>query len=164
MLSVGYQCKNRDQFSEGYSRIDLLSVVPPNETVEPEPVVNARRLYRSCVNETAIETDGVDAILSLVNTEFGGWPILQGSSWDGSTFNLTKLLIALRKYNNNVIFRVGTSTDEKNSTSYDIEVRLNKRYISRFYRLLRWVKAISASARSNITRRKHPSLLLTGSS
>ena len=90
--------------------------------MEPEAVVNARRLYKSCANETGIEADGVDAIISLVNSEFGGWPILLGSTWDGSTYNLTKLLTALRKYNNNPIFRVGTSTDEKNSSTYDIEV------------------------------------------
>ncbi|UJR11165.1 hypothetical protein I4U23_015346 [Adineta vaga] len=105
-----------------YNVVDLLSVSSSNETAETEAVVNARRLYESCVNETAIEVDGVDVILSLVNSEFGGWPILLGSSWDGSMFNLTKLLVTLRKYNNNMIYRVGTSTDEKNSSTYDIEM------------------------------------------
>ena len=93
-----------------------------NETVEPEAVVNARRLYKSCVNESAIDADGVDLILSMVNSEFGGWPILQGSLWDNTTFNISNLLLTQRKYNNNFVFRVGTSTDEKNSTTYDIEV------------------------------------------
>ncbi|CAF1438868.1 unnamed protein product [Adineta ricciae] len=105
-----------------YNVVDLLATPPSNGTVEPEAVVNARRLYKSCTNETGIEADGVDAIISLVNSEFGGWPILLGSTWDGSTFNLTKILIVLRKYNNNPIFRVGTSTDEKNSSTYDIEM------------------------------------------
>ncbi|CAF3718768.1 unnamed protein product [Adineta steineri] len=105
-----------------YNIVDLLSSSPSSEIVEAVAVVNARQLYKSCINETAIEADGVDPILSLVNSEFGGWPILIGPLWDPSMFNLTNLLITLRKYNNNMFFRVVTSTDEKNSTSYDIEM------------------------------------------
>ena len=92
--------------------------------MEPEAVISSRRLYKSCIDEAGIEADGVDSILSLVNLEFGGWPILQGSSWNSTTFDLSNLLLALRKYNNNPIYLVGTSTDEKNSTTYDIEVSL----------------------------------------
>ncbi|CAF1039974.1 unnamed protein product, partial [Didymodactylos carnosus] len=89
---------------------------------ESESVANARRLYKSCINEAGIEAEGVNPILSLINSEFGGWPILQGPSWDNATFDLSNLLLTLRKYNNNPVYRVGTSTDEKNSTAYDIEV------------------------------------------
>ena len=85
-------------------------------------MVNARKLYRSCINESAIDSEGVDYILSLVNAEFGGWPILQGSAWANESFNLIDLIIKLRQYNQNLLFRVLTATDDKNSTSYDIEV------------------------------------------
>ncbi|CAF2512910.1 unnamed protein product [Rotaria sp. Silwood2] len=85
-------------------------------------VVNARRLYKSCIDEASIEADGVEPIFALVDTEFGGWPILQGPSWDNSTFDLLNLLLNLRKYSNSLFYRVGTSTDEKNSTNYDIEI------------------------------------------
>ena len=88
-------------------------------------VVNARKLYRSCVDEASIEADGVEPILSLIETELGGWPILKGSSWENSTFDLPKLLLTLRKYSSNLFYRVDTATDEKNSSFYDIEVRLN---------------------------------------
>ncbi|CAF0951778.1 unnamed protein product [Didymodactylos carnosus] len=92
------------------------------DDVESESVANARRLYKSCIDEAGIEAEGVNPILSLINSEFGGWPILQGPSWNNATFDLSNLLLTLRKYNNNPVYRVGTSTDEKNSTAYDIEV------------------------------------------
>jgi hypothetical protein len=93
-----------------------------NGTTEPKSIINARILYHSCVNEQNIEDEGIDSILSLVNSELGGWPLIKGSSWDNSTFNLLNLLLKIREYNNNIIFGIGTSIDEKHSTEYDIEV------------------------------------------
>ncbi|CAF4446397.1 unnamed protein product, partial [Adineta steineri] len=62
------------------------------------------------------------AILSLVNNEFGGWPILQGSSWNAASFNFSNLLLKLREYSNNIIYSCDTETDEKNSSVYYIQV------------------------------------------
>lgn len=97
-----------------------------NDTSEPKAVINARILYHSCINEQKIEDEGINTILSLIDKDFGGWPITQGSSWNNSTFDLLSLLLKLREYNNNIIFAVGTSVDEKNSAKYDIEVNENK--------------------------------------
>jgi predicted metalloendopeptidase len=101
--------------------IDLLSSPPANETEELQCVMNARLLYDTCVNETKIEDDGIEPILSLI-TEFGGWPILQGASWNNATFNLSTLLLQLRQYNYNIIYRINTDVDEKNSSATDIVV------------------------------------------
>ncbi|CAF0891456.1 unnamed protein product [Rotaria sordida] len=105
-----------------YNVIDLLSSLPVNDTNEPKAVVNARLLYKSCIDEADIEATGVDPILSLVNTELGGWPILQGSSWSSSTFDLSNLFLKLRKYAYNIIYRVNTVVSEENSTVYNIEI------------------------------------------
>ncbi|CAF0838473.1 unnamed protein product [Rotaria sordida] len=105
-----------------YNVIDLLSSLPANDTNEPKAVVNARLLYKSCIDEADIEATGVDPILSLVNTELGGWPILQGSSWSSSTFDLSNLFLKLRKYAYNIIYRVNTVVSEENSTMYNIEI------------------------------------------
>lgn len=75
------------------------------------------------MNETNIEIDGVEPILSILNNEFGGWPILQGAEWDNSTFHLLNLLIKLRQYDDGFFFSVDTGTNEENSSAYDIEVR-----------------------------------------
>ncbi|CAF2099472.1 unnamed protein product [Rotaria magnacalcarata] len=102
--------------------VDLLSSPPSSGTVEPTAVKNARNLYQSCIDEAGIESEGVESILGLIKTQFGGWPILEGPSWDNSTFNLMDVLLNLRKYSNSIFYRVGTSIDEKNSTNYDIEI------------------------------------------
>jgi hypothetical protein len=102
--------------------LDLLSTTPTNETDELKCVMNARLLYDSCVNEEQIETQGIEPVLSLINTDFGGWPILQGSSWNSSMFNLSNLLLKLRQYNYNIIYKINTDTDEKNSSITNIVV------------------------------------------
>jgi len=105
--------------------VDLLSTSPPNSTIELDAIVNARRLYNSCIQEDAIEAEGVNTILSLVNTEFGGWPILQGSQWDSAAFNFSQLLVILNKYNTDVIYTASTQIDNKNSSIMAIRVRSN---------------------------------------
>ncbi|CAF0837890.1 unnamed protein product [Adineta steineri] len=102
--------------------VDILTLPLPNEMTSIQSIKNARILYDSCNNETNIESDGVDAILSLVNDEFGGWPILQGSSWNATSFNFSNLLLKLREYSNNIIYSCGTSTDDRNSSVYYIRV------------------------------------------
>ena len=99
---------------------DLLS--SPASSSEPKAVANARTLYETCMNEDRIEVEGITPMLSLVNDELGGWPILQGAAWNASEINLPNLLLKLRSYSNSIFFGVGTSTDQKNSTEYDIEV------------------------------------------
>ncbi|UJR32874.1 hypothetical protein I4U23_020335 [Adineta vaga] len=105
-----------------YNVVDILTPSLTNDTNEPNAIINARNLYHSCINEEKIEDEGIDTILSLINTEFGGWPIIQSSSWNNSTFDFFQLLLKLRKYNNDIIFGIGTSIDDKNSTEYDLEV------------------------------------------
>ncbi|CAF1128115.1 unnamed protein product [Didymodactylos carnosus] len=89
---------------------------------EPEAIKNARNMYQSCVDEAAIENDGTDTLLTLINNELNGWPILLGDNWNNSTFNLLKILLKLREYNNNIIFSIATTTDDKNSSAYCIRI------------------------------------------
>jgi hypothetical protein len=86
-------------------------------------------LYNSCIDEAKIDADGIEPILSLLNTELGGWPILQGSSWDSSKFNLTNLLLKLRQYSYNIIYRVHTIIDEKNSSATAVVVIIKYRLL-----------------------------------
>ncbi|CAF2933114.1 unnamed protein product [Rotaria sp. Silwood2] len=102
-----------------YNIVDILTPSPTNDSTEPKAIINARVLYHSCINEENIEKEGIDTILSLINKEFGGWPILQGSSWNNSNFNLLNLLLKLRQYSTNIIFSVSTLIDDKHSTKYD---------------------------------------------
>jgi hypothetical protein len=99
-----------------YLHIDLLSTAPANETNPPQCVVHARILYNSCVNDVQIETDGIAPILSVLQTDFGGWPILEGQSWNASTFNISTLLLKLFQYNYNAVYRINTEIDDQNSS------------------------------------------------
>ncbi|CAF3975020.1 unnamed protein product [Adineta steineri] len=100
--------------------IDLLSSTTVPDTTAA--VAHARELYASCMNETKIELDGVEDVLTIVNNEFGGWPILQPPSRNVPGFDLTELLLKLRKYDNGIIFSIATATNQENSSAYDIEL------------------------------------------
>ena len=105
--------------------VELLSTPPSaNDNEELDAIVNSRRLYDSCLDEDRIETEGIKSILTLINTEFGGWPILQGSEWNSSAFNFTRLLLKLNEYNNFAVFVVATHTNERNSSINGIRVCL----------------------------------------
>ena len=105
------------------SFLDLLSSSSPNRIVEPKAITNVRRLYASCINETTIELKSVNEILSFINRELGGWPILEGSTWNHSTFNLSNLLLKLHEYNKGIIYNINTKVDLINSSIYCIRVR-----------------------------------------
>ncbi|CAF1353005.1 unnamed protein product [Adineta steineri] len=96
-----------------YTIADLLS---SNRTKKSKAITNARRLYSSCIDEGAIETEGVDVIMSMINKELGGWPVLQGSAWNESTFDFDRLMLKLSQYNSYIFYTVNTDVDEKNSS------------------------------------------------
>ncbi|CAF0843829.1 unnamed protein product [Rotaria sordida] len=62
---------------------------------------------RSCIDESKIEIEEIDSVLSLINNKLDGCPILQGSTWNSSTFSLTNLLLKLHQDNYNIIFSQG---------------------------------------------------------
>ncbi|CAF3665615.1 unnamed protein product [Rotaria socialis] len=103
--------------------VDLLSSSPINERTEPKAIINARRWYNSCINESAIEEEGVDVILSFINKELGGWPILLGDKWDGSTFDPYRVILTLSQYNHFMPYRVETTIDLKNSSLRSIRIK-----------------------------------------
>jgi hypothetical protein len=90
--------------------------------VEPKAITNARHLYISCIDEYTIEKEGIDRILSLINTEFGGWPILQGSTWDESTFNFSQLWLKLSQYHNFVFYHTETKISKRKTSMYRIQI------------------------------------------
>ena len=45
---------------------------------------NIRRLYKSCMNEGLIEKRGTDPLKEKLK-ELGGWPVLEGDQWNGSS-------------------------------------------------------------------------------
>ncbi|CAF4152236.1 unnamed protein product [Adineta steineri] len=108
-----------------YTLADLLSSSPSHRTKKSKAITNARRLYSSCIDEDTIEMEDVDVIMSMINKELGGWPVLKGSDWDESTFDFDRLMLKLSQYNNYIFYVVKTDVDEKNSSVRSIHVRVN---------------------------------------
>lgn len=74
------------------------------------------------MNESTIEHENIGVILSLINEEFGGWPILQGLNWNHSSFDLSRLWIQLSQYNNYIFFQFESKIDKKNSSRYRLKL------------------------------------------
>ncbi|CAF1616696.1 unnamed protein product [Adineta steineri] len=110
----------------GHTFADLLSSSPSNRTKKSKAITNARRLYSSCIDEDTIETEDVDVIMSMINKELGGWPVLQGSAWNESTFDFDRLMLKLSQYNNYIFYTVNTGVDETNSSIRSIHIRPSK--------------------------------------
>ncbi|CAF4011591.1 unnamed protein product, partial [Adineta steineri] len=127
-----------------YTIADLLSSSSSNRTKKSKAITNARRLYSSCIDEGTIETEGVDVIMSMINKELGGWPVLQGLAWNESTFNFDRLMLKLSQYNSYIFYTVNTDVDEKNSSIRSIHIRPSKLAKDNFIHYFKGIKAIEA--------------------
>ncbi|CAF4100223.1 unnamed protein product, partial [Adineta steineri] len=127
-----------------YTIADLLSSSSSNRTKKSKAITNARRLYSSCIDEGAIETEGVDVIMSMINKELGGWPVLQGSAWNESTFDFDRLMLKLSQYNSYIFYTVNTDVDEKSSSVRSIHIRPSKLAKDNFIHYFKGIKAIEA--------------------
>ncbi|CAF4155885.1 unnamed protein product, partial [Adineta steineri] len=101
--------------------IDLLST-STNESIQLNSVINAQHLYNSCIHEEAIEKDGIDGILSVIHTQFNGWPIIEQSNWNESTYNLLDVSVKLSQYNSFPLFYTLTYNDDENSSAQCIYI------------------------------------------
>ncbi|XP_031344647.1 neprilysin-2-like [Photinus pyralis] len=59
---------------------------------EPKPFALLKKLYRVCMNETAIELDGLTTAKSILK-ELGGWPLLGGQKLDREKFDTRSLRV-----------------------------------------------------------------------
>ncbi|XP_043274066.1 neprilysin-2-like [Venturia canescens] len=55
---------------------------------EPKSLRLVKTLYKSCMNEAAIEAEGLGPLYATLN-KLGGWPVLNGGSWNDRDFNWT---------------------------------------------------------------------------
>lgn len=90
----------------------------PAQQDDPLSVVHAKNLYKSCINQTYIDSRGIEPTFGLLK-ELGGWPVLgnnKGGNWNESQYDLTTLLLDLLRYNNKPLINLYVYTDSKNST------------------------------------------------
>ncbi|XP_050401101.1 neprilysin-4 [Patella vulgata] len=92
---------------------------------EPEAVTKTKTLYASCMNTTAIESRGVQPLLTFLE-KFGGWPVVT-SGWRESEFNFVDAMSTIALYNSFKwdvlpVFSTVVKADTKQSTRYIIYI------------------------------------------
>ncbi|NP_001036959.1 neutral endopeptidase 24.11 [Bombyx mori] len=101
---------------------------------EPRPFVLAKTLYQACMNRTAIEARGVQPLLDMLK-RLGGWPVLDGQSWDENSFSWEQSVYKFRDagYSVDYFLDFSISVDVKNSTRRVIDLDQASLGLSREY-------------------------------
>nr|XP_023018365.1 neprilysin-2-like [Leptinotarsa decemlineata] len=91
----------------------------PIHTEDPRSLNIAKKFYRACMNESAIEEEGLKKIKQIF-VRLGGWPTLQGNNWREDQFDWMDAVHKLRKLgvNSHVFFRVSVDRDEGDDSRY----------------------------------------------
>ncbi|XP_026521160.1 neprilysin isoform X2 [Notechis scutatus] len=119
--------------SSRYSNFDILrdelevvlkDVLEKNNSNDIEAVAKAKILYRSCINETAINSKKGKPLINLM-TNILEWPIA-ADNWDlnhGSTWSAEKSIAELNfQFGRKVIINMFVGTDDKNSLQHILHV------------------------------------------
>ncbi|KAG7487325.1 hypothetical protein MATL_G00022030 [Megalops atlanticus] len=93
-----------------------------------EAVVKAKVLYRSCMNETALELEDAKPLLKVLKQKELRWPVLEDSlgpawQWEEKSFDLLQSIARIRTlFSRSVLVRLYVSPDDKNSNQYIIKL------------------------------------------
>ena len=87
------------------------------EAAEPKPFQMAKSVFQSCMNKEKIEERGFTPLTSVLK-KMGGWPLLDGASWDQDGFKWYEMVYKFRDMGYSVDYFVDFSvtTDLKNSS------------------------------------------------
>ncbi|XP_018319545.1 neprilysin-2 isoform X2 [Agrilus planipennis] len=96
------------------------------EPIKPgdlKPFGLMKKLYRACMNKTAIEEEGLDVVKDIFK-EIGGWPVLEGDNWNEEQFDWKELVYKFRKTGYSIDYFIDFSIgiDLKNSTKRIIDL------------------------------------------
>ena len=75
----------------------------------------------SSPHSEAIEAAGTKPLLDLLE-QLGGWPVLEGDSWDEESFEVSRQMAQLRNLNNEVLIAEIVADDVTNSSRRIIQV------------------------------------------
>lgn len=105
---------------QGQLRTMIEDPIKPNE---PKPFTLLKKLYKVCMNKTAIETDGLKTMKTILK-DLGGWPVLDGDDWNAASFDWRQSVYKFRKtgYSVDYFLDFSVGIDLKNSTNRLIDV------------------------------------------
>ena len=91
---------------------------PIDDKNDFESYKKAKKFYKSCINEDAINDKGLEPLRKILN-EIGGWPVLEGEKWNGDDFNVWDMSIKFLSmgYSNDYIASAYIYADAKNNTN-----------------------------------------------
>ena len=84
---------------------------------DPKPFRLAKSMFQSCMNREAIEERGVAPLTSVLKA-MGGWPLLEGNSWNKEVFKWYDMVYRFRDmgYSVDYLLDFSVTTDLKNSS------------------------------------------------
>merc|ERR1712112_285300 len=99
--------------------LEQLRAILEADTEEGESRVftMARDVYKACMDEDKIEEIGFQPLKDMLH-KMGGWPVLEGDSWDESSFSWIDTVYTFRQhgYSTNYLINFNVYMDFKNSS------------------------------------------------
>ncbi|XP_049843202.1 neprilysin-2-like isoform X5 [Schistocerca gregaria] len=94
------------------------------EGAVPRSFQLARRLYSACMNKSLIESRGLEPLQRVLKEELGGWPAVEGDSWDEASFDWRQSVYRFRRagYSVDYFIDFSVATDARNSTHRSINL------------------------------------------
>lgn len=94
----------------------------PLQFDDPQAFNLAKKFYRACMNESAVEAEGLRGIKEIFR-QIGGWPTLDGSNWRDSQFDWKDVVHKLREIGISFeFFLILAVQTDKDSTRYVLNV------------------------------------------
>lgn len=89
-----------------------------------DPVMKAKRYYRSCMNEKEVERTTKQQILELIKS-LGSWA-LDNKTWNGTAWNWKSALVKIQKtfLHSSPLFTIDVLTNPRHSTKHIVKVSL----------------------------------------
>ncbi|KAI5630566.1 VLP3p-2, transcript variant X2 [Venturia canescens] len=113
------------------------SIKAESEPGERKPFRLVKTLYKSCMNKTAIEAEGLQPLHATLK-KLGGWPVLDGDLWNDGDFDWRSSVYKFRDAGYSVDYFIDFSigVDLKNSTKRVIDLDqaalgLSREYLSK---------------------------------
>jgi len=94
----------------------------------------ARNVYKACMDLDKIEEVGLDPLKTMLK-QMGGWPVLEGNTWDETKFNWIDTVYTFRSqgYSTDYLIDFSIVTDSKNSSWRVIDIDQASLGLSREY-------------------------------
>ncbi|XP_049801090.1 neprilysin-2-like isoform X2 [Schistocerca nitens] len=100
----------------------LRNAIEEEETqaVVPRSLQLARNLHTACTNKKRIESRGLEPLQRVLKDELGGWPAVEGDSWDETSFDWLHSIYRFRRagFSIDYFIKFQVKPDVRNSTQH----------------------------------------------